>query len=337
MNPRQAFRVFLWLVRDTFRQSLESRVCWILMGLSGVVVLTCLSVRVDGSQALQRPGAQPDFLPRSDPRAVPELTKREGLDVISGELSVAFGAFRLPLARDTRDAVRFLEVVLAGAVAGIMGLFLTLIWTAGFLPDFLAPRASAVLLVKPTPRWFLFLGKYASVIAFVAAQTTILVGGTWLALGARTGIWDAPYLWCAPLLVLEFAVFFSISALAAAHLRGTPACALAALLFWGLCWGMNYGRHAVVALPYTAARAVQASSLIRGAVEVGYWILPKPADLGIILTDLIGGTPYVAAVPEFEAVKRHQRFDPLAAVATSLATSCAALFLAARRFEATDY
>jgi hypothetical protein len=87
------------------------------------------------------------------------------------------------------------------------------------------------------------------VLAFVAFQRTILVGGTWLALGPRIGVWNPGYLWTIPLLVLHFGIFFSFSILLAVCTRSTIVCVVGSVVFWFLCWGMNYGRHAMVALP----------------------------------------------------------------------------------------
>ena len=55
-------------------------------------------------------------------------------------------------------------------MADTLGLMLTLIWTAGFLPSFLEGRNICVLLAKPAPRWVLLVGKYVGVLAFVLFQ-----------------------------------------------------------------------------------------------------------------------------------------------------------------------
>ena len=337
MTTLDATRVVGWLVRDTFRRARESWVFWMMLALSGVVVLTCLSVSVNGAAALARPGENPDFLPRGDRDAVPHKMAGQGVDTPSGDLSLAFGAFRVPLTRDAREAVRFLQVVLAAGIADSAGLLLALVWTAGFLPSFLAPRAATLLLAKPVPRRLLFLGKCVGVLAFVAFQATVLVGGTWLALGVRTGIWGGAYWLCLPLLLLQFVIFFSVSALIAAHSRGTAACVLGTLLFWLLCWGMNYGRHAVVSLPLLAPEVAATAPRLGWASEVGYWALPKPADLGMILSDAIGGPNQPAALPEFAAVRTLHRFHPVAAVVTSLAAAAVIFAAAVRKFELTDY
>lgn len=139
-----------------------------MLGVSILCTLVSLSVKVEGSTRLHRPGERADFLPRHDPQADPAKTAKEGVDIVSGDLTLAFGAIRAPLGRDAEDAVHFLQLILAGAVADTAGLLLALIWTAGFLPTFLEPAAASVLLAKPVPRGTLLFGKYLGVLVFVA-------------------------------------------------------------------------------------------------------------------------------------------------------------------------
>jgi hypothetical protein len=337
MRINDAFRVVAWLVRDTFRQSLESRVFWFMLVLSGLAIATCLSVDVEGAATLHRPDERPDFLPRTATNVEREKAPRDGVDITSGALTMAFGAIRIPLGRDAEDAVHFVQLVLAAGAADTAGLLLALVWTAGFLPAFLAPGAVTVLLAKPVPRGLLLLGKCFGVLTFVAVQATVFFVGTWAALGIRTGIWAPSYLWGISLLVLQFAVFYGASALIAAGRRRTVACVLGSLLFWLLCWGINYGRHAIVALPELSHEVPAPSPWLRGTVEAGYWVLPKPADLGIILRRSIDAEGHFAAIPEFETVRKLHRFHPFLSVATSLTAAAVLLIAAALRFEAADY
>src|ERR1700676_5466462 len=246
MKFSQAATTFGWLVRDTFRQSLASGICWILPAVSLLAIGVTASARVDGSQPLAYPGESPDVLPRTAPDARdPAKLKQAGVVAVSGELTLGFGVFRVPLARDDRSAVHFLQLLLAAGVADTLGLLLTLVWTAGFLPGFLDSRSVSVLLAKPAPRWMLLAGKYLGVLAFVLLHAALFVGGTWLALGLRTQVWDASYLYCIPLLLMHFAVFFSVSLLLAVFTRSTVVCVFGSILFWCIAWGMNYGRHAL--------------------------------------------------------------------------------------------
>ena len=188
-----------------------------------------------------------------------------------------------------RSAVHFLELLLAGGVADTLGLLLTLIWTAGFLPGFLQGHSVAVLLAKPAPRWLLLVGKYVGVLLFVAGSAAIFVLGTWLAIGVRTGIWDAAYLYAIPLLVLHFAMFFSVSTCLAVWTHSTVVCVFGSIVFWGLAWSINYGRHALTATADALSTGTFSPSL-SWLLDAGYWVLPKPADVNLLLFNTLGGT-----------------------------------------------
>jgi ABC-type transport system involved in multi-copper enzyme maturation permease subunit len=227
--------------------------------------------------------------------------------------------------------VHFLELILAAGVADTLGLLLALVWTAGFLPGFLEPRAVAVLLAKPVSRWALLGGKYLGVLAFVLAQATYFVVGTWLALALRTGIWDASYLMSVPLLLLHFAIFFSFSLLLAACTRSTVLCVFGSIAFWGICWGINYGRHAVVAAAQVAPQAGFSWLLVQ-LVNLGYWLFPKPIDIGRLIFDALGaGANFRPGVEGLASVSLGL------SVLTSLLFTGYVLFAAGRQWSQTDY
>jgi hypothetical protein len=333
MNLSAAIYAIRWLVRDTFRQARSSGISWVMLTVSGLCILFCLSVHINAPLSLRHGDESPEFVPANSPLADPARAAAQGVDVAGGEMTLAFGAVRLPLGRDARDGVRFLQLVLAGGVADALGVLLALVWTAGFLPTFLAPGAASVLLAKPVPRWSLLAGKYLGVLAFVAFQALVFVGGTWLALALRTGVWDMAYLWCVPLLLLHFAVFFSVSALLAVCTRSTVACVIGSLLFWLLCWGMNYGRHLVAGVPDVQ----QVPGSLAWLVEAGYWTLPKPADFGLVLFDAMrAGNQFTKGVA-LQNVQARGAFHPEWSILSSLAFAGAMLYVAGRRFVTTDY
>ena len=338
MRLPEYFSTFGWLVRDTFKQSLATRIFWILLGISVLCIVVCASVTITGDQTLAAPGENPDFLPRLDPEAKEtHKIKESGVTAVAGgEVSFAFGAVQVPLARDARSAVHFLQLLLAGGVADTMGLLLTLVWTAGFLPGFLDPRSVSVLLAKPAPRWCLLLGKYVGVLAFVLLHAVIFVGGTWLALGLRTGVWDTSYLWSVPLLLLHFAIFFSFSLLLAVCTRSTVVCVFGSIAFWALCWGLNYGRHALATAAYETPGSV-ISSRMTWLADAAYWLLPKPADLGMLLFDKLDADNYFGRLLDVSALQHAGHFSFELSVLSSLAFTAYLLVASARQFATTDY
>ncbi len=337
MNLTSASRAVGWLVRDTFRQSLAYGIFWILLGVSLVCIAVCASVQIDGAVTLDRPDENRDFLPRNDPDAQDrQRAEQSGVTIVEGTMTVGFGAVSLPLARDARESVHFLQLILAGGVADTLGLLLTLVWTAGFLPGFLDRSNAAVLLAKPAPRWLLIVGKFLGVLAFVFIHAVVFVGGTWLALGLRTGVWQTAYLWSVPLLLVHFAVFFSFSLLLAVCTRSTVVCVFGSIAFWCLCWGMNFGRHAALAETYQASQA-QFGGAVMTLVEAGYWTLPKPADLGILLYDALNAAQSFGQLAAFENVQAHGDFHPWLSLFASLSFMSVLLIGASRQFATLDY
>jgi ABC-type transport system involved in multi-copper enzyme maturation permease subunit len=335
MNLPEAIYVIRWLLRDTFRQALVSGIFWLMLVISGMAIVVCLSVSaVGGKSVYPDDGGDNLMLPPSHPAAKdPQKLKRYGIDVASGELTVGFGALHIPFTRYRTEAVHYLQLLLAGFVADTIGVLLALVFTAGFLPGFVEPGAIAVLLAKPVPRWLLLLGKYLGVLTLVLAQGLVFVAGTWLALGMRTGVWDSTYLLSVPLMLLHFGIFFSVSVLIAVTTRSTVTCVFGSLAFWLVCWGMNYGRNVVATLPTVGDLSAPAYWL----VEIGYWILPKPADLNMLLFDALQAGDSFGRPLDMQTLQKLGAFQPDLSVLSSIAFSLVALGLAAYEFTTSDY
>jgi ABC-type transport system involved in multi-copper enzyme maturation permease subunit len=359
MTTSSTLRALGWLIRDTFRQSLATRLFWLMLTVSAVGVLLCLSVSV--------PDVAPMGDPAGDPLGALYVGDKELSQAIAegghapARMSLGFGLFQVDYFRDGPSQIHFLMVVLAVGLAGTLGTLLTVIFTGGFLPESLQPSAASVLLAKPIPRRLLLLGKYLGVVSFVAFHAGIFVLGTWTALGIRTGSWMPGYLWSFPLLLGHFAVIYGFSALLAVLTRNAIACVFGTILFWAVCFGMNSGRHASVALPELARTAAPESSTagasaapkagepapareiaeqspaLGGMLGLGYWLLPKPADFGILLDEAVSGSQHMAAPESFQAVVRMGRFYPVLSVLSSLAFAAAMLAMASREFDRMDY
>ena len=71
-------------------------------------------------------------------------------------------------------------------------------------------------------------------------------------------------------------------------------------------------------------------------IDFGYWVLPKPADLGMLLFGSLGaGNDFGQA---FDAgVLQAHGFSMTLSVLSSLAFAAVVLFASARTFQATDY
>lgn len=330
MNSPETLHALYWLIADTFRQTLHSRVFWIMLALSGVCTVFCLGVSIDGIG-----------------------THREDWDLISSDnkpyvgsnpypahVNLLFGAFRLAIHRDAEAEVRLIQTIFATWIAGSIGVLLTLVWTAGFVPEFLQPASSAVLLAKPVPRWLILSGKFVGVIVFVALEATIFFVGTWAALGLRTGVWLNEYLLSVPIFIAYFASIYSFSILLAATFRSTLACVLGVIAFWAVCFGLNYAHHSVVSYHVLAPHGDPLPALTTMLVGAAYWLLPKPADMTMILERVLNTSAdqaTLSGVPEFHQSIQLGGFHPELALLSSLAFCVVTLALAAYQLHHTDY
>jgi hypothetical protein len=95
---------------------------------------------------------------------------------------------------------------------------------------------------------------------------------------------------------------------------------------------MNYGRHTLVSVQPTDVTAA-----LGWSAELGYWLLPKPADFGLILSDAVGADRFTTSLLEFRQVQERGLFQPVAAVLSSLAFGVVILLLAVHEFVNEDY
>lgn len=332
------------LVHDTFRQARASGISTMMLVITALSTVLCLSARISGDVSLHDGREKVYFLPSSSsktsmvgsphgPETLAERARREGIETVGGQMTLAFGAVAIPLGRERADAVHLIELLLGGGVAGTAGVLLALVWTSGFVPAFLEPRTASVLLTKPIRRWELLMGKYLGVLIFVGFQATLFVVCTWLALGVRTRVWDATYLWTIPLLLVQFATYYSFSMFLAVVVRSTVASIFGSVLYWLLAWGINYGR--VMAGAIHAHRAL--SPLTRMLVEGAYWLFPKPIDSGLILFNTVDAQQHFEKPVTFVLLESGRAFSPQLSLLSSLALTVGLLILSAYELDSIDY
>lgn len=329
MDAPAALYALRWLVHDTFRQTLSSRVFWFFLGFSLFFMVFCLGIQVEG-------GALKDVNELVTPKDEPIAESKAP----PGRVSMLFGVMSYHFTRQAKDEVHFLLSILASWIAGTIGVLMALVFSAGFVPDSLHPSAASVMLAKPVPRWLLLAGKYLGVVCFIALHAAIFFVGTWLALGLRTNIWDANYLMGIPLLIFHFAVIFACSVMLAVLFRSTTACVVGGVLFWIVCYGINYGRHFAVTYEDLNPGGIALPSFTMLLSELGYWLLPKPADFTLLMEqslNLGAGMGTLEDQQPFKQVLEKGAFHPLLIIFSSCLFPILALWAAASHLAKTDY
>lgn len=291
-NLPAVVNVLRWTMWETFRQASASRIGMVMGTVTLIALVFCAGIRVHGGHVERSPREILEFAPR-DLELDEEQKQRAGVVFIEGEISFGFGLVRVAHARSAEDSVRFVQLILAVAVAGTFGLLLALVWTAGFVPGFLEPQQATVLFTKPVPPGLLLAGKYLGTTAYVGVQAALFVGGTWLALGLATGVWLEAYWLAVPILILQFAVFFAVSVLLAVLTRSTTACLVGTVAFWFLCSAVN--SHAIEQMVEGTGGGWSAASW-----QVGYWLLPKPLDLYVLFSRTLQADSYLTTWPALQ-------------------------------------
>ncbi len=122
--------------------------------------------------------------------------------------------------------------IVLGFFLGIVGVFASLLFTATLIPRTFEPGEISLLLSKPVHRSFLFLTKFLGGCVFTLICAALLVTGIWILLGIRLDMWRPELLWCIPLYVFLFAIYFSVSALAGAIWRNAVVSLILVIVFW---------------------------------------------------------------------------------------------------------
>ncbi len=311
----------LWaIIVDGFRESLDRKIFWVLIGLSVLIALMMFSVGFEEDRVTF-------FFGLLD-------TETERYNPLTG------------IGRST--IVGIVVYILLDALLGWLGLILMIIATAGAFPAFMQRGAIDVVLSKPLSRRWLFLYKYLSGLVFVFVQAVFFVGLTFLVMGLRWGIWAPGYLLAAPLLVLLFSYLYCVSVAVSIKTRSTVAAVLITIGAWVAFAVLHQGPQIFEFNP-----ELKQHTRVYTAVRVLSWIPPKTGDFTYLsakwagagtsmdifaegMADQPGADPdQLRRVDEVE--RRELEKNPVYSIGSSLLFEAVILLLAMRGFVRRDY
>jgi ABC-type transport system involved in multi-copper enzyme maturation permease subunit len=190
------------LLMDSYRELNAKRLFWVVLGLTGLVVLLFASFGLNG-QSLT-------FLGWATPVRAPFLSLVTP-EVFYKQAFVTFGI---------------------GFWLSWLASILALVSTAGIFPDLMAGGSIDLYLSKPISRPRLFLTKVVGGLLFVTLQVTVFCACCFAVLRARAGVWVPGLFVAVPLVTLMFSYLFSVCVLMGVLTRSTVASLLLTLLFW---------------------------------------------------------------------------------------------------------
>ena len=157
-------------------------------------------------------------------------------------ISLTYAGFDFP-AEFALDKTRFVGIInqfvvplIIDWLLGFILIFLGILVTASMIPDMLQPGSLHLLLSKPVSRSMLLISKFIGGCAFVFLCVIQLVVGLYLVAGFRLDIWNARLLWCIPVSVFLFSVFYSVSVLAGMRWRSPILAIGVTTMFGGICF-----------------------------------------------------------------------------------------------------
>jgi len=188
---------------------------------------------------------------------------------------------------DVQKMIINVESVIA-AVVFSGGIFLSIFATASLVPSMLEKGYVEVLVSKPLSRVNIFLGRFIGAQSIMVFNVTYLIGGTWLILSIKTGVWYFQYLYSIPMVIVAFAIMYALMALIGVTTRSTGVSIMVAytVLFFS---------------PWLAQKdriyAFLSSKIYYYFLEGLYQILPKTFEIGEINQDLVMGHSVSAWAP----------------------------------------
>ncbi len=138
-----------------------------------------------------------------------------------------------------RSGVYFLMKWLVNGAGAWLVLAVSVVVTAGFVPNMLAKGTIDLLISKPVSKPFVLVAKYLGGLTFVFLLTSFTALGVWTTIGLRTGLWSPNFLLIVPILMLYFAVLYAASTLTAVVTRNSLVAILATILAWATFWAVG--------------------------------------------------------------------------------------------------
>lgn len=239
------------LVLDTVQEAFARRIVWALYG-STVFVLAFLSFVLE-------------------------------IDIVSGAKATISLFGQEAMSTGSLERLNQFIGYIQGAIASFLyavSIFIGVFVCAGLSAALFEPGRAELLLARPLPRVLMLAARYCGSVLMVALNVLLLVGGSYLILGAKSGYWNPAFLWAIPLTGFTFCVLMALVLLVTV-VTGNAAVAMI-VTFVTMIFSPILAQNdlAIRLLP---------SQFARNVWKAGYLALPKVYELGGLLLALVRG------------------------------------------------
>jgi ABC-type transport system involved in multi-copper enzyme maturation permease subunit len=298
-------------------------------------------------------------VPSPNPRQLRYSVTSHGtkIDNVRGwkhEPSLFFGGLPMSIFQGALGGIVYgIEDWLVNGFGAWVAILVGIVITAFFIPNMLRKGTLDLLLVKPMHRTTLLIFKYLGGLSFMFLNTAFAVGGIWLVLGLRSGIWAPGFLMTILVITFCFAVLYSVSALFGVLTRSPIVSILMTILVWGflflLGWihsGLEATRKTPPAVANLAGREAPGGESpmqrrfpewVYVTVDTLHYVMPRTRDLTHLNSQLIIRGVLLDDNPRLRELNKEPPFNWTESLTVSGIFTAVMLGLACWRFGTRDY
>lgn len=151
-----------------------------------------------------------------------------------------------------------------------IGVLLAILVTSTAIPQMLEEGSLYLLLSKPQTRIFLLLTKFVGSGILILIISSVFLTGVWLILGTRFNVWMIEILWCIPLALAIFLVYYSVTVGVGLIFRNVVLSIIATIFFAGACYLLSFSRYSyssVLSVQRTAELHMVGDTLTRRSAQ----------------------------------------------------------------------
>ncbi|MCS7160712.1 MAG: hypothetical protein RMJ19_09595 [Gemmatales bacterium] len=293
--------------RDCWYELFWVRTLWTVATLLAVTV--CLSAQLSG----------PRVEKIEDELEIPESP---------GKLELLFGAVKITQFRDKSVTAAFLHSFLVRYALGPIGILLSLAGCSTLITGFLHSGMACLVLTSPANRWLTLLSRYISGILICALYAGLFTVATAFALAWSLECWPGIAFLSWGIYCCHLATFLGISILLGITGKHSALVLAGTTLFWLICQLVN--------LTFWQAGFQNVESFKLSGLTLAYWLLPKPADLTVLLDLASGAYQHFSLWPELEWAWETGRLVAWASLISSIGVGLAAVTLAGHEFRSME-
>ncbi|MBN1292442.1 MAG: ABC transporter permease subunit [Candidatus Latescibacteria bacterium] len=177
------------------------------------------------------------------------------------------------------NSIVFAESMFARALYSI-GIFLSIFATVDLMPGLMKKGRLDLYLARPLSRPLFLLGKFTGAVAVASVNIIYAMAGFWLVLGIKTHVWNFSFLYSMVVIIFMFAVLYTIMMLISILAKNTAVAIIVIYMVMTLETALGTSKSLF---------SMISNTLLKHALEILYWILPKHHEVASITQDIAGG------------------------------------------------